>query len=224
MSEEVVPIPQPLSLLERLEREMTDAVMDRVRRFARKRALVKRCAGVPGYDDLKAEALDMANEAVTLTVLGQRAWDPEVDLYDHLCGVVRSESTKECAKHIKFRHQSIQALALDESYGGDADVQAQITRGGPDIYGRPRHQASVADARRQVIEALRVLARGDDLVGDILDAREAGYTTKQEIVEVTGMTDNQYRAAAKRFNRMLDRLPDNLGEGAQDALEISYGY
>ena len=74
------PAPPAPALLDRLHHELTDALLERVKRYAMRRVGAKRVAGIPCFDD-ELEAEHMATEAATLTVLGHRAWDPEVDLF-----------------------------------------------------------------------------------------------------------------------------------------------
>jgi len=221
---DVVPKPLPPALLARLERELTDALLDRVRRFAETRVELKRRLGIPCYERKEQEAEIMVQDAITATVLGQRAWNPEIGLYDHLCGVVRSESSTEAARATRRPHTSVQALAMDESHGGDAEISGQITRSGPAPIARPAGVLSASDAARRSIDALRVLARGEPTVTMLLDAYQSGCVTRKDVMAVTGMSADTYRNARRKLDRMNKALPDNLSEGVQDALEISYDF
>jgi len=224
MKPDVEPIPLSPALLSRLERELTDPLVDRLRRFALTRVAIKRRRGVPCFEKAEDEAEIMAQDAVTLTVLGHRQWHPEVDLYTHLWGVIRSESSKEAAHAKKFCHTSVDALSMDESHGGDAGIHADITRGGPDSWSRPGHIVSAHDANRRLLDQLRVLSHREPTVAMLLDAYEAGCTTRKEVLAATQMSPGDYRNARRKLDRMIAALPDNLNEGAHDALEITYDY
>lgn len=218
------PIPPPPDILDRLHRELTDHLLERVKRYARRRVGAKRVAGIPCFDpDLEAE--HMATEAAALTVLGHRTWNPSVPLFQHLCGVVRSVSAEAIEHHNRVHTDVLGRLSLDDSHGDDAKLDARLVRDhGSDHARRPARAVSLADARDQLVAGLRVLARGDAHVTMLLDAYESGCEERADVLDVTGMSESAYRNARRRLDRMVDALPDTLKDGAMDALEVSYGY
>lgn len=225
MKRSVDPIPLAPQLLERLERELTDELIDRLVGYAEVRVLVKRRCGVPGYERKRDEAEVMVQDAIALTIIGHRTWNPEVDLYDHLCGVLRSESTKEAAQAL---HRKVEALAHAPNDGEREDVTDERKETSqhdqPVRAMRPRSMMALTEAKRRLIEPLRIMARREPLVGMLLDAYESGCSTKREVRAVTGMTHDEYRSARRKLDTMLTHLPDNLSEGAHDAMEITYDY
>lgn len=227
MKSDVDPIPLAPDLLERLERELTDELMNRLIGYAETRVLVKRRCRVPTYEKKRDEAELMAQDAISLTIIGHRTWNPEVGLYEHLCGVVRSESTKEADQAIHRKLEPLTVSANDESHGDEEKREAKATKATTDEPTRalrPRSAIAMLDAKRRLLDPLRLMARREPLVEMLLDAYESGCTTKKEVLAVTGMSHDEYRSARRKLDTMLQHLPDNLSEGAQDALEITYDY
>lgn len=221
---EVGPAPLSPPLLKRLERELTPELLDRVRRFARTRVMAKRRAAVPGYDDPDDEAEILARDAVGLTILGHRPWDPERPLFTHLCRVVRSESSVDIRRASKFHLGSFDEIPMDDSVGDGDRLHVKATHEAPTALSRPRRNVTLTDAKRRLLDALRGLVHRDPAVTMLLDAYESGCTGRRDILDVTGMSPDTYRNARRKLDRMLAALPDNLNESAFDALEISHGF
>ncbi|MCA9674361.1 MAG: hypothetical protein KC464_04890 [Myxococcales bacterium] len=223
MKESDVPKPLPPPLLEQLRRELTNSLLARVRAFAASRVGLLRSAKIPTYDDPKQEAEVMAQDAVTSTILGHRRWDPALPLYDHLCGVVRSESSNRIA-HAKKHHQlSLQNRRLDDSQDENVAFHGRVARKGPTSVARPSRIVSLGDAARRMAAQLRQAAlMKPATVTLLIDAYEDGCENRKEVLAATGMTEDQYRNARRILDRMIATLPEDFQESAHDALEISY--
>lgn len=223
MKETDSPIPPAPDVLDRLHRELTDDMLDRVQRYALRRVGAKRVAGLSCFDD-ELEAEHMATDAATLTILGHRTWDLNVPLFEHLCGVVRSTSSNEIKQHKKIPRATLGRLSMDDSHGADADLDAQLTTLGAMDIQRPTHAFTLADARDHLVTSLRLMSRTDAVVTQLLDAYRSGAEDRAEVLECTGMTEGQYRNARRRLDRLIEALPEHIKDGAADALEVSYGF
>lgn len=227
MSREVVPIPLAPALLKRLERELTDTLMTRVTSYARSRIPMKRRVGVACFDNSADEAEVMAQDAITLTILGHRVWNPDVDLFTHLCGVIRSESTREKRNAEKRGHHlPVDAMRLDESYDGKLikDHAEMSNRAGSDATARPRRVASIADAARRFLAELRPHAHRDPHVRMLLDAYESGCKSRKDVLAMTDLSPDEYRNARRKLDRMIQNLPTTFNEGVLDALEYTHDH
>ncbi len=216
-------IPPAPEVLDRLHLELTDHLLARVKLYARRRVGAKRAAGIPCFD-ANLEAEHMATEAATLTVLGQRTWNPEVSLFVHLCGVVRSLSTEAVKHHQRLPTEVFRRPSFEDSQGDDVEFDAKLAQRGSERTLRPKRAATLADARDQLLVGLRVMSRGDAHVTMLLDAYEAGCEERVDILDCTGMSAADYRNARRRLDRLVVALPDTIRDGAIDALEVSYGY
>jgi hypothetical protein len=223
MTDDHAPLPLPPVLLERLRRELTDPLKARVLAFAKTRVGVLRSARIPTLDDPEQEAEILVQDAVTSTILGHRRWEPDLPLYDHLCGVVRSETGNRAAHARKHRHVSVQARNLDESSDGSAKLHARITQKAPTSLARPGRNVSTGDAARKLCQRLREHALGKPAtVRMLIDAYESGCEDRKDILDATEMTADEYRNARRILDRMLAALPDDFHDGALDALEITH--
>jgi hypothetical protein len=220
MRSDGVPMPLDRPRLEQLERELTDPRMERLRRFAEQRVLMQKRSGVVGYDDPKHEAEILVQNAITLTILGNRCWRDDLDLYDHLCGVIRSESSAEVRRVAKRGETAFDPLALDQSHHDEDNLETP--RRGVSSH-RGLRSKSLAEAVRHVTAPLRALTAHDDNVDKLIDAYESGCSSKKEVRAVTALSHDEYRSARRKLDRLLAKLPEPLTEGVRDALEISYG-
>jgi hypothetical protein len=217
------PIPPAPEVLDRLRLELTDELLERVKLYARQRVGAKRVAEIACFDT-DDEAENMATDAATLTVLGHRTWNPCVPLFEHLCGVVRSVSSDEIEHAHLYHHDAIGRLSLEESQGDDVAQDLKLTFHNPDRARRPKAVASFTDARDRIMSCLRIAARGDHYVTQLLDAYEAGCEDRAEVLDCTGMSESDYKNARRRLDRAMAALPDNIHTAAHDALEVSYGF
>lgn len=217
------PTPPTPEIAALLRRELTSELLERVTKYALRRVKVKRRAGVPCFDN-DAEAENMATDAATLTILGHRPWDPAVPLVRHLCGVVRSVSSDEVRHQRRAKPRTIHPASMDESHDDHAKIDAQMVRHGSHRSAWPKRMVSLTDARDRLVGPLRVLAHNDKHVSRLLDAYVDGCDDPIEAREHAGLTRDEMRFARRRLDRMLEELPKKIEEGAQDALEVSYGY
>lgn len=220
----VQPDPPPPEIAARLRRELTTEMLDRVAKFARRRVRLKRRKGVPCRKDTDLEAEDMAINAATLTVLGVRAWNPSVELFTHLCGVVRSVSTDDIVHYTKQPTRSLHPMPMDESNEGIHTIDAHAAVHNTPRAAKPKRLVTLTDASERIMGGLRVLAHADKEVTRLLDSFQDGCEDAAEARKYSGLSVAAYKFARRRLDRMIEALPENLDEDAFDALEVSYGY
>lgn len=223
MNETDEPIPLPPAQLEQIRREFDKPLRARLLAFAKTRAAVLQKAQVAAAVDPSKEAELLVIEAVSATILGHRRWDPSLPLYDHLCRVIRSQASNRVRHADRNRHVYMHDQRLDESTDGSAKLHAKITRRAPVSVAQPGRVVSLGDAARRVCQRLREQAVCKPAtVTQLIDAYEAGCEDRRDVLDLTGMTEDEYRNARRILDRMLAALPDDLHERALDALESSY--
>ncbi|MCA9675167.1 MAG: hypothetical protein H6708_27790 [Kofleriaceae bacterium] len=137
---------------------------------------------------------------------------------------MRSLSSYEVTRHKRLQTTPVGRLSLEDSHGDDAQLDAAMTCNGNERTRRPKRAASLVEASDQLLAGLRILARGDAQVTQLIDAYEAGCEERADILGCTDLTEAQYRNARRRLDRMVEALPTTIRDGAADALEVSYGY
>ncbi len=217
------PIPPAPEIAAKLRHELTAKVLESVAKYALRRVKFKRRSGVPCFDN-EHEAENMATDAATLTILGHRPWSPEVPLVRHLCSVVRSVSSDEVRHQRRAKPRTIQVAPSEDGHDGHAKLDALMVRHGSHRSAWPKRMVSLTDARDRLLAPLRVLSHNDPHVRRLLDAYEDGCDDPVEAREHAGLSRDEMRFARRRLDRMLEELPKKIEEGAQDALEVSYGY
>ena len=217
MRADAVPTPLSPARLEQLERELTNDLLSDVRRWAEQRAFVQRRGAVVAFADREHEAEVLVQDAIGLTVLGERQWPDGVPLYTHLCWIVRSLSS-DAVKHAKRRAKAGAALDVDDA-PGDPDLAAPRTASSR----RGLRGRAMIEAVRRVLVPLRMHAGHDPLMTKLLDAYESGCTTRREVIAATSFTSNEYQNARRKLDRVLAKLPEPTLTGVRDAMEITYG-
>jgi hypothetical protein len=215
MRRDAVPTPLEPARLEQLERELTHDLLADLQRWASQRAYVQRSGAVVGFADLDHEADVLVQDAIGMTALGERRWDPDVPLYDHLCGVIRSLSSHAVERAKSRGDQSLEGADGIVEPDGAAPRAATSRRG--------LRRRGFVEAVRYVIAPLRDMAARDVAVNQLLDAYESGCTTRREVLAVTTWSRAEYLSARRKLDRLLAKLPLPTLAGVRDAMEITYG-
>lgn len=182
--------------------------------YAYKRAELVGIAGVQVDDDY-VNAL--VQDAIGDTASGRIRWRFErVSLANHIKDTIRLRTTRQIARAGKFRHESIEASADD----GDLDerpteVEASLAlRSGTE----DRDDVAVSDVVAQVFEAVALALRDDPNALTILQAYRRQITDKREVMEQTGLDEDGYHNARRRFARAVMRLPKELRVAAAEVM------
>lgn len=180
--------------IEALENQLTETMLDRVRRFARTRAL-----GVARFgrkvDDYYAR--ELVQDAVADTYTGARRWDPAaVSLETHLVRAVQCRTRDERRHLKKFRHQGLDDSTEDAR---DAERDLSLANGGDERAERQQYAT-------EIMAAVRARAAGDRDVLRILDAYAAGVTIKTDVMAHAKMKARTYHNAHNRLVRVVRSL------------------
>jgi hypothetical protein len=207
--------PEQRAFLDHLETVLTDKVMERAYRYARKRVeLLARC-GLPIEPGL---AQHLLTDAVSDTALGDAFWDPErCELFVHLCGVIRFRTRDMLERAQKYRHEPLDKPS--ESMGGsgiEAEASASAHRGDAE------NATITVDLATQVSDLLYASAemKADPIVRRILDAYGEGVTGRREVAERAGLSLKQFDAARNRLDRMVRKLPEQLAADAAESMGV----
>lgn len=174
------------------EAQATDELFEKATRFAASRARqVARAGG--RVDDLYVEAL--VQDAFTDTWTGRLAWDPtRATLEQQVINAICSRSRHDREQAIRRRHVSIDMTTR-------AEVEVSLAS--------QRSDEAIEHAEYAMSE-LRMLARDDRDVLQMLDAFEDGAFAKQDVMTLTGLSAKRYRNARGRLAKLVQQLPTEL--------------
>lgn len=176
--------------------QCTDQLYDVGRRFAARRAaVVARCGGM--VDDYYVREL-VAN-AISDTAAGTLCWDPAAQsLEAHVLDAISRRANHDCSRALRYRHESVDFFDPETPRALVEEVDAKLADAVPSV-------GYVPELER--VTQIRELAGHEDAhVLLVLDAFEAGVTTKSDVLHFTGLSDKEYRAAWKRLMRLAAKL------------------
>lgn len=188
-----------------------DDIWDKVQGFAQARCRIMRGLGMDIDHEMPGRLVD---DAVKDTALGDLTWDPKLCMFStHLCAVVARRTWKMIARHKKFPHESISrgdarahAVALEASLAADSDnAEDRLAR---------------KDTSNKLFEALLQAAddAGDQTVGLILLAFKDEVYARPDVAAYTSISVEEYDAGLKRMRRLLQKLPEELRDDAQEVM------
>jgi len=178
--------------------QCTDALRLKAKRYAKRRARgVGRAGG--HVDDYYVR--ELVQDALTDTLLGVLAWNPNATpLENHVLDVIKSRT-----RHARKHAARYQRAGLDSS---TPTVRREIeTCLGADH--RPDLDAALFAG--EVLARLRKLAHADASVLRLLDAMEGGAQTKAEILELGNLSAKSYRNARDRLSRLVRSMDADDG-------------
>lgn len=191
--------------IDALQAQLSEPMLDRVRRYARTRAIGVARAGRK-VDDYYAR--ELVQDAVADTFTGALRWHPDaISLEAHLVRAVRCRTKDERKRLARFRHQ-----ALDDSTDSARDAEHELSTA-CDTSPEGERRRHAADVLAQVREHVA----GDRDVLRILDAYAAGVTAKADVLAFVGMRSRTYHNAHNR----LVRLARSLGATPQNEQDYS---
>lgn len=177
--------------LEALQLQLTDELTDRVRNFARLRAL-----GVANTGRKVDEyyVRELVQDAIADTFEGVLRWDPKrVSLEAHLLRAVQFRTRNDRDHAIAFPHDAI-GDETDRSKFAESEASETV------------QTERVSETRRHCVEVmaqLRDASTRDKDVLRILDAYDAGATTKAEVMAHSKMKSRTYHNARIRMGRIV---------------------
>jgi hypothetical protein len=180
--------------LDAFQAQLTGETVDRARKFARMRALGVANTGRK-VDDYYAR--ELVQDAIADTFEGVLRWDPaRVTLEAHLTRAVQFRSRDHRMHEIAFPHDAL-GDGTDESLLAEREASGVATTE-PDLEKR-RYAA-------ELLAYIRDETAADKPVLRILDAYDAGATTKAEVIAYTKMKARTYHNARIRLGRIVRDL------------------
>ena len=195
-------------------------MMEKAEIYARSRA---RIVNLP-LDAVAAD--DLVQWAVLKTLDGTYAWDPDrVSLLVHVRGCIWWRA-RDLARHrMTYQHVSLQAgddeaeraeaeegkddgNAVEGAASARVDEPGTATERMVELLDRPADR--VRGARISAELAAQLERDGDDDARAILDAYRSGFTSREEVVLLTGLTEPRYHNARRRLVRLA--ATNTLGE------------
>jgi hypothetical protein len=183
-----------MAWVEAMSAELTEELIDGVRNFARLRALGVANAGRK-VDEYYVR--ELVQDVIGDTFTGVLHWDPNVvSLKTHLLRAVQFRSRDDREHEKSFPHDSI-------GDGSDRSVHAENEAS------ELANGAARAENRRyaaEVMAQIRDEARADKAVLRLLDAYDAGASTKSEVMACSKMKARTYHNARIRLSRLARNL------------------
>lgn len=178
------------------EKQLTSKLIDGLRNYARPRAFAVAAAGRK-VDEYYAR--ELVQDAIGDTWSGVLHWDPKrCSLELHLLRAIQSRSDKH-RKHARANPHD--AIGDRTDLGLAAETLASSECGSSD--------ASEYVYSREAMAMIRAEAAVDKSVLRVLDAYDAGATTKDDVLAVTKMKARTYHNAHIRLKRIVRTLADH---------------
>lgn len=171
----------------------------RLARFARRRAGIVASTGYP-VDDYFVE--ELVQDVVADTLAGVLEWDhAEVSLEKHVMDAIKSRTRHLYVHNTTFKHER-----LDDLNGrGRAEHERVLSEQADEVAEREAAWLHASETLRALGEAT------DDIeVLQLVDAFENGICRQADVLEHTGLTREQFRAARKRMRTLVEQLPRAL--------------
>lgn len=180
--------------LDAFETQLSEAMTERVRSFARMRAFGVATTGRK-VDDYYAR--ELVQDAVADTWEGILSWDPvRVTLEAHLTRAVQFRTRNDREHAIAFPHDALGDETPRSLFAETEASDAVAT-------GRTAETRRYAD---EVMACIRDQAAGDKPVLRILDAYDGGVTNKSDVLVFTKMKARTYHNARIRLGRIVRGL------------------
>jgi hypothetical protein len=182
--------------------QLTRETMNKVRRYAKKRAGLLVRAGVL---EQRRGPRELMHEAIVATLGGEATWDPStVTLDDHLIGVIRWKTRNTERRRAKYNERSLNDSGEDTSSDGHR-LENDVTL--RDLPASTERLAGMRAAAERVTAEIWPLAQGDTDVLRLLAAIEAG-AGNGDLIHASGLRPAKYRNARRRLTRITERLSD----------------
>ena len=181
--------------------------------MARLLAAAKTRAGGFKLDRVDLGVRDLVGEAIADTLSGRRRWRRDVPLIEHLIMTMKSIASRRRER----RRAAVKAGFRVERRG---TMMPGLLEEGEGVDGKARPAAAVLaeDSEEERIIAedrIRVFLRhfaGDPAALEVIQGWRMGEDGK-EIREHSGLTEREFKAAARRVRRFAERLGDDADGG-----------
>jgi len=201
-----------------LAKQWTPQIAIDLQRYAELRASIVKKRGIvcPRLTDY---ARELIHDAYVDTWSGERSWDHKrYSLLDHLRGVIMSRTWNEVRSARQFVSLDAPAAAssaTNENAPSSDDSAALVDRFSSSS-GDVGAVAFPAIVERLCNELSQVTEDRDCLV--VARAWQRGFIQRDEVMEVTALSEQAYRRARRRLVAASENLPDELRELVRDYL------
>jgi hypothetical protein len=186
----------PEDWIQQFKKQCTQSLITGLNKYAHTRMLAVAHCGRK-VDDYYTRELVL--DAIGDTWMGVVRWDPSrFTLKHHLVRVIDGHSHKHAKHAIAHPHDAL-GDDCSESRAAERDASEQVA------------DAELAAKRvyaSETLTTIRGLAAGDKDVLRILDAYDAGATTKEDVLLIAKMKDRTYHNAYCRLQRIIRNLTD----------------
>ena len=194
-------------MLEAFEKTLTEAVMERLLSFAKRRVAMLAKAGVRRTPD---DARMMVQDAITDTLTRVVTWNPQrVTLETHLRLVMKTRSLNRLAQVQRATHKS-----MEDSHDGELTIKKASEASAMAPHDAVEMGEVAAEVIREVIERAREVPQ----VLVLIEAYQAGCQERAEVIEHTGMSVQEFVNARRRLDRLLAALPEQMQNDVEDSL------
>ncbi len=184
----------PEDLIAEFSRQCTRDVTEAVCRYAARLLSGARKVSATDY-----HAQELAQDAVDDTLEGRAPWDPAArPLKRHLYNVVKRKISANRERAERLPHVSFDVVSAE----GHSSLRDELER----AMRARRPDERAAEYARGVTSELRQRASGDADVLALIQAKADERTSRADAMEVTGFSEQRYRAALRRLNRIADEL------------------
>jgi hypothetical protein len=147
---------------------------------------------------------ELVQDVLGDTILGTLGWDPGFEsLEDHVVDAIATRVHNDVVRATRFPHVSLDTEDPETSLATLAAVDASL---------RAERQASPDTVRlaEDSFNELWGLAAGDPDVRRLLEALLDGATCRDDVKNMTGMSELDHHAARNRLDRLTGRLSRNV--------------
>lgn len=188
----------PEALIDSFTRQYSRDVMERVCRYA-----ARRLSGAQRVSAKDYAAQELAQDAIVDTLEGKALWDfGVVPLKRHLYNVVMRQTAANWERAKRRPHVSIDAATPD----GQSPVRDEMEHAMRERLPDQRD----AEYSLSVIDELFRRAKDDADVLALINAKLDDRTSRARVMSVTGLSEQRYRAARRRLNRIVEKLGNEL--------------
>jgi hypothetical protein len=190
---------------------MTPELKAELRQYAEARAKLVRRAGSPVSQTYARELVDDVQADIRI---GALPWDPQCKLRDHLKAAIKKRTWLEIRHVLRITFVSLHEASNDETLLAEMEQALSLA---PRLDCDPVKLLAITTMVCQQLR-LRSLASGDTEAATIVRCWADGFTEKEEVMGLAGLTEAAYKSARRRLRRMIGNLASGLCEAAQDLL------
>jgi len=187
-----------------LESALTPNVVTKVKRFAYRRYMMLKRAGVQVDEGFPNQ---IYADVVTDTTIGRLTWRTErTKLSIHLCGAIKSRTHQMLLRHQRHQHLSLSGRPQDildfEPTESAVETEASLAK----AIDFEQHFAEKDRLERvRAIVRAECVRRDDHVAVKLLDALVLDFGARRDLSAI-GISEKQYDAGRKRLERLLQRL------------------